>query len=80
MFGAALRLALMKVDVILKSSNRRVTKIPEWKHMQDVLKGYIDYATLPKFHRSDHKIDAVISKWKEGENNIKALVSDKHKP
>jgi hypothetical protein len=48
MFGAALRLALMKVDAILKSFDRGITKIPEWKHLQDVMKGYADYATSTK--------------------------------
>jgi hypothetical protein len=61
MFGAALRLALMKVDATLSSSNRGIEKIPEWRHLQDVLKAYIAYATTTKA-RLDGEITARLEK------------------
>jgi hypothetical protein len=48
MFGAALRLALMKVAAILLSHNKGFENTHEWKHMQSVLQEYIDYATETK--------------------------------
>lgn len=61
MFGAALHLALMKIDAILASHKKGFKDTHAWKHMQEALQEYIVYATKTK-DLIDAKIQARLGK------------------